>query len=114
MPDAVAFFVPGIPQPQGSKTRMRYALVDDNRERLAPWRDSVIAAAMTAMHDRPPITGPCRVTLTASFCRPQSHYGSGRNSEVLKASAPIMHAQKPDADKVARAILDEPNERTQP
>lgn len=100
-----SFTVVGTPQPQGSKTRFRKRVVDDNAERLAPWRDSIIAVA-SQVRPRTPIHDPVYVNLVATFIRPRSHYGTGRNFEVLKASAPGWHAQKPDGDKVARAAFD--------
>lgn len=40
------------------------------------------------------------------FARPKSHYGTGKNADVRKASAPTMHTSKPDIDKLLRAALD--------
>lgn len=52
-------------------------------------------------------TGPVRVDIRAEFARPAKHYRSGRFAHLLTAAAPhSLHAQKPDADKIARLILD--------
>jgi crossover junction endodeoxyribonuclease RusA len=40
------------------------------------------------------------------FTRPKGHYGTGKNANRLKVSAPDFHLVKPDADKLQRAIGD--------
>lgn len=79
---------------------------DANRERLEPWRDSVIAAAMLAWGDRPMLTGPVEVAVTFVFPRLRGHYGTGRNAGTLKDSAPLAHTTRPDLDHLQRAIGD--------
>jgi Holliday junction resolvase RusA-like endonuclease len=46
--------------------------------------------------------------LEATFYRPRpaSHFGSGRNAGVLKASAPPFPTVRPDTTKLLRAIED--------
>jgi crossover junction endodeoxyribonuclease RusA len=98
----------GKPITQGSKTRGRWGMFDDNKDTLHPWRDSVTAAAIDARRDRPTIQGPVEVSAWFYFDRPQSHYGTGRNAGRLKDSAPpypLTQAQG-DVDKLVRACLD--------
>lgn len=40
------------------------------------------------------------------FSRPDSHYGTGRNAGVLKASAPYWHLTAPDVDNVLKLAMD--------
>jgi len=47
--------------------------------------------------------GAFDVKLTFFFRRPKSHYGKGGH---VKASAPINHVSKPDADNLAKLVLD--------
>jgi crossover junction endodeoxyribonuclease RusA len=47
-----------------------------------------------------------KVTLVATFARPKSHLGTGRNAGVVKESAPVWHTTYPDGDKSARAVGD--------
>ena len=49
---------------------------------------------------------PITVAITAAFSRPKSHMGTGRNEGIVKASSPHHHVVKPDADNVAKAVLD--------
>lgn len=101
----LAFRVHGTPAPQGSKTRTRYGMRDDNAERLRPWREAVKQAALDVAPPAP-LTGPVNVTAAFYFARPKGHYGTGRNSQRLKASAPALPTGKPDIDKVQRSCFD--------
>ena len=38
--------------------------------------------------------------------RPKSHFGTGKNADKVKQSAPVFPATMPDIDKLMRAILD--------
>lgn len=51
-------------------------------------------------------TGPVEVVITAYFQRPASHFRRVRGTDVLKQGSPIYHDQKPDADNVAKAVMD--------
>lgn len=113
----VSFTVIGIPAPQGSKTSWGTEANKNTR----PWRAAVAAEASDAFHgmlraspalEPVPIDGlglidvPVKVAALFVFPRPKSHFGTGRNKDVLKDSAPCWCATKPDADKLARAIGD--------
>jgi Holliday junction resolvase RusA-like endonuclease len=47
--------------------------------------------------------GAFEVKLAFFFRRPKSHYGKGGH---VKASAPVLHVSKPDADNLAKLVLD--------
>ena len=51
----------------------------------------------------PPLTGPLRCTLRFTFARPRSHCTA---KGLLKAGAPRVHVCKPDADNLAKFVLD--------
>ena len=51
-------------------------------------------------------TGPVEVVITAHFPRPASHFRRVRGTDVLKAGQPVYHDQKPDADNIAKAVMD--------
>jgi hypothetical protein len=107
----IKFFVPGLPITQGSKRAFvnkytgRAQLVED-AARLKPWRACVSMAAAQALAKRPHFKGPVRIRLQFLFPRPKSHYGTGRNHNVLKATAPSWPTGKPDLDKLQRAVFD--------
>ena len=51
-----------------------------------------------------PIAGPVRVKLAFVFKRPKSHFRS--NGVELRPEAPAKHTARPDADNLAKAVLD--------
>lgn len=53
-----------------------------------------------------PYSGAVVLTMHFLMPRPKSHYRTGRFSHVLKDTAPREHTQKPDGDKLARAVGD--------
>lgn len=105
-------FVPGVPVAQGSKRylgrgqRGKLRMAHDNAERLEPWRVTIAAKAEEKMAGGEPTRAGVALALRFIFVRPKSHYGSGRNAELLKPSAPRVPTGKPDIDKLERAVLD--------
>ena len=91
------FFVPGVPQPQGSKTGYiksgRAVVVDKNPRLLKPWRVAVAEAARAAWEYRELLEGPVRVEAVFVLLRPKS------------VTRELPHV-RPDVDKLARAVLD--------
>lgn len=104
----VAFTVHGMPVPQGSKRSFtlpsgRSVLVDSNHARLRSWRANVASAAAEAMSRHRLFLGPIALKVEFGFPRPASHF---RRDGSLKPSAPAYHIQRPDIDKLMRALLD--------
>ncbi|MFA6038400.1 MAG: RusA family crossover junction endodeoxyribonuclease [Legionellales bacterium] len=50
------------------------------------------------------------IRIEAIFERPKSHYGTGRNVNLLKDTAPLFHTCKPDGDNVGKNCIDAMNE----
>lgn len=63
---------------------------------------SAIAAAFAGKLPAIPIEGAVAVTIAAYFTRPKSH----RCKSGLRGNAPGRYIQKPDADNIAKAVLD--------
>lgn len=95
----------GTPAPQGSKTRTRFGVREDNPA-TKPWRATVAWEAHALWQGRPLIDLPVEVDALFVFPRPKAHYRTGRNAHLLRDTAPAWCATKPDADKLARAIGD--------
>lgn len=96
--NAVTFFVPGIPIPQGSKTAFvvgkRAVLTDANKATLKPWRAAVTRMAQAAWLDRPQLEGVAvEVEAVFVFERPAT----------VRRDRPSV---KPDLDKLVRAVFD--------
>lgn len=111
-PSFFQLWVPGHPEPAGSKRALpirgvpgeRAIVVDANRK-STPWKkyvhDCVIASPGWGQ-----IEGPLELHLDFVLRRPQGHYGTGKNSESVRASAPGWPAVKPDVLKLARGVED--------
>lgn len=118
----LTFKVAGRPTPQGSKRAIvnhytgKPALVESSKKHLVPWRAAVTSAAQQAIGEWESrnrarwarLTGPVTVTVIVRYWRPKSHYGTGRNSTVLKENAPLAPSTKHygDSEKHARAVKD--------
>ena len=56
-----------------------------------------------------PTDEPLDLTMWFYMKRPKSHYGTGRNCDVLKKNHPTMHTKKPDIDNLIKFVLDAGN-----
>jgi len=105
----IEFDVAGIPKPQGSKRAFNRpgakqpTMVESAGAALKDWRAAVKYAAAKQCRQ---IRGAVKVELAFRFPRPKSHFGTGRNADTMKGSAPDHHTKKPDLDKLERAVLD--------
>lgn len=110
--------VVGVPAPQGSKRHVGRGVMVESSKRVKPWREAVKQAALdvlqTADVDEPWLQDGYRfgrgqavtVSVVFSLSRPGSHYGSGRNAQEVKGSAPWWPTGRPDVDKLLRSTLD--------
>lgn len=120
---AVSFTAYGKPQQRGSKSpshvyRRDGTLVTDknghpiintkdSNEKSKAWMDTVRSAALESLPEEwEPLSCPLRLVAMFYFLRPQSHYGTGRNTGKLKPTAPACHAQSPDLAKLVRCLED--------
>lgn len=104
------FFVPGIPATAGSKTgfynkKSGRVIMAPANKRQKPWMSHVQATALE-YYDDSPVTDPIRMELVFCMPRPKSHFGTGKNQDVLKDTAPEYHTKKPDLTKLLRAVED--------
>lgn len=116
----IEFVVYGRAQPRGSKQAVLIpkrgggfvekngrplVAAKDMNPRSKDWMNSVRAAAHAAYQGD---LLRCAVAVHVEFFlpRPKGHFGTGKNANALKASAPEWHAQKPDCDKLLRGTLD--------
>lgn len=99
----------GLPGPQGSKTHVGGGRMIESSAKVKPWRDVVAWSAVSArnkVRGWRPLTGPVALSLVFTMPRPRSHYGTGRNADVVRPSAPPRPAVTPDLDKLWRATGD--------
>ena len=99
----------GTPGPQGSKTKNRAGAMYESSAKVKPWREAVKSAALDVLaYDAAwkPVGEAVRLEIVFTLRRPKSHFGTGRNAGVLKASAPKFPTGKPDLDKLVRSTQD--------
>lgn len=108
--EQVVINVAGIAAGMGSKRIFHYGgrpvIGDDNGKKRRAWANAVRAEAAAAMQGRDLLTMPVGLFVVFRFTRPAGHFGTGRNHDQLRASAPIEHAQSPDLDKLLRCVGD--------
>jgi len=105
---ALTVFIDGVPVPQGSlvSNGAGRGLRHSNEVKLKPWRYQIMEMLSRHRPDDWDPSAPLTVCAVFRFPRPQGHYGTGKNANRLKASAPEFHVTKPDADKLMRSIGD--------
>ena len=95
---SISFFVPGVPQPQGSSraftTKTGRAYVTSANAKLKPWREAVRAEAFRAAIGQSMMTNPVAAQYEFIFLRPKSR------KKFLYPSV------RPDLDKLVRAVND--------
>ena len=72
-----------------------------------PWQEAVKWSFLESEYARMILwTEPLDVKISFCFIRPNSHFGTGKNAGLLKASAPTYPAKRPDIEKLARSTND--------
>jgi len=69
------------------------------------WKQAVQIVVLDAsiVHKWPLTLGPVAISMCFSLPRPKSHFGA----KGLKPSAPVHHSGKPDADNLAKLVMDQ-------
>ena len=98
-------WIPGTPRPQGNPQQVTAKFKRYPTSTIIH-RNEVIRHLSEAWTGRAPLDCAVKLSATFYFQRPKSHFGTGRNSAVLKDSAPPDHIQTPDVDKLIRLICD--------
>lgn len=107
MTTAIEFFAQG--QPKGQPRARAFAF--NGRARMYDpgtaegWKSQVAAAAKEHLPEQP-LQGPLSLALYFAMPRPKSHYRTGKRSHELRDGAPYWHTGKPDADNLAKAVMD--------
>lgn len=107
---AVSITVYGRPQPAGSKRALVHrhtgrVVVTDDAKLSRPWKQQVARAALAQTAGQL-LDGPLALTVLFVLARPKGHYRTGRNSELVRDSAPSWPTVKPDTTKLLRAVED--------
>ena len=104
------FIIYGHARPQGSKRSLGSGRMVEASPHVKTWRQDVASAALNAIQEHgswDPFQN-YNAWFVVVFPRPKTHYGTGKNSALLKHSAPSHPTSRltGDVDKLARALLD--------
>ena len=69
------------------------------------WKAQVAEAFRNELPEAP-ILEPVAVKLFFRMPRPKKHFRTGKHSHELRPDAPTLYAKTPDADNLAKAVLD--------
>lgn len=78
---------------------------ESNKKTLKPWRANV-AAATAEQYDGDALLGPVEVVAVFEVMHNKGHYGTGKNSGLLKDSTPVFKDTAADLSKLWRAVED--------
>lgn len=88
---------------------LQACVVHKRDPKAASWRRAVEILGTQAAR-RMGMDGPRRdywvIRLVVHLKRPKSHYGTGRNADVVKASSPLHPISKPDDDNYLKLAKD--------
>lgn len=108
MPTSYRLTVFGTAEPAGSKRAFHRpglgVRVVDANPKSREWKSLVAQEAGKVATGL--LEGPLLLEATFYRPRPASHFGSGRNSGIVKPSAPAFPDTRPDTTKLLRAIED--------
>ena len=93
-----------VPAPQGSKRHVGNGVMVESCKTVKQWRAAVADAAV--QQGATPLAGAIEMQAEFIFPRPLAHYGTGKNADKLKQSAPVLHATRPDISKLLRSTED--------
>jgi Holliday junction resolvase RusA-like endonuclease len=105
------FFVQGKPEPQArpraftnkAKNGKTFSKVVSP---TTEWKETVKFHANKQRKKHGTFKKALKVSITFTFMRPKSHFGTGRNAGILKNSAPKWHTIRPDHENLSKAVLD--------
>jgi Holliday junction resolvase RusA-like endonuclease len=113
MTQPIEIWVPGKPEPGGSKKgfaiprkddpkKFRAIVTEDNRK-SKPWREAVAWAAVEAFRMGQPFDGPLDVEFRFYVPRPKGHFGKNGIRPAMRFKQPVT---KPDVTKLIRSTED--------
>lgn len=113
--EEIVISIPGEPYTKGSlrcigaRGKVKHQLVEQLGKDAETWRKTVAYWVRRSWMTHMSVKGqPLGAEITLTVSRPRGHYGTGRNSDLVKPSAPAYPVghQTGDIDKLARMILD--------
>ena len=102
---SVSLFIPGPPK---SQKRHRTSFKNGRMWNYDPSKQEKVQFSLLAKKQASmlPLDAPISIKVICAFDRPKSHYGTGRNSGILKDNAPKYFTKKPDVDNCLKFVMD--------
>jgi len=107
----VCFEVLGVPVAKGRAkvaNRGKFSTVYSPKKTVDAER-SILSQALPHKLPDMPWEGALRIDIILIFPRPKSHYGTGKNINVLKEDAPKYHISRPDSSNILKLTEDSLN-----
>lgn len=98
----------GEPKPQPRHRHFRRGDFSGTYDPAKEAKNSFLQLVLEHAPEKP-LDEPLRVDIDFYFSRPKSHYGTGKNKNKLKLSAPHHHTTRPDIDNLKKFVLDSMN-----
>lgn len=103
-------FPAGMPRPKADargklKNGRTFVKIYYPRGSWQNWKAAIVLA-LKPRRPASPITGTISLSIAYQMPRPQSHFGTGRNADLLKSDAPDRHTGKPDVDNLDKLVMD--------
>lgn len=95
--------IPGEPVAQA---RSRSTNNGHHYDPQSKFKDGLKMLIKSQVNGMEPMVGPLSLSCEFRFTRPKSHYGTGKNSDRLKPSAPYYHTIKSDIDNLFKLVMD--------
>lgn len=90
-------------RPRAAKRGKFIQVYDDPSSRKA--KDNLLAVIQSKAPAKP-FDCPLQVDLGFYMPRPKGHYGTGKNANRLKPTAPLLHTSRPDIDNLRKLVMD--------
>lgn len=101
----ILFEVLGHPHHQQRHRTVRMGKFNKNYDPSAGDKADFLSMVQQYAPDSP-ILNAVLLEVTFKFPRPATHYGTGKNINKLKLSAPEHHLKRPDCDNLVKFIMD--------
>ena len=98
----------GNPKPQPRHRHFRRGSFSGTYDPAKNDKASFLQIVLEHAPEKPFTCGLC-VDLDFYFSRPKNHYGTGKNKNKLKSSAPVNHTTRPDIDNLRKFVMDAMN-----
>lgn len=95
----------GEPKAQARHRTVRMGTFNRNYDPTANYKKDLLHIAQDYAPNEP-FNQPLKLIVDFYFTRPQSHFKSGKNSHILKDSAPLYHTCRPDSSNCLKVVED--------